>query len=82
MPGTPPAAVTTCEPARVAVCVWPPAVTVMLLPYTKLATVSVGVTVTMVMPPRTPMVLEGVVMTMGFCLLMRPPTSRKTPRLA
>ena len=66
IPGTPPAPVTICEPGRVAVWVWPPAVTVMLLPNTKLATVSVGVTVTMVMPPRMPMVLDGVVMVMAL----------------
>jgi hypothetical protein len=82
MPGTPPRLVMICDPARVAVCVLPPPVTVMLVPKTKSATVWLWLTERMVMPPRMPMLLDGVVMTMGCFLLILPPTRRKTPRLA
>ena len=34
------------------------------------------------MPPRMPMVLDGVVMVMALVLLILPPTRRNTPLLA
>ena len=52
--------------------------TVMLEPKTKSATVCDWLTVTMVMPPRMPIVLEGVTITMGLLLLMRPPVLLRT----
>src|SRR6266404_1201873 len=54
----------------------------MLLPKMKLETVSEDVTVKMVMPPRMPIVLEGVVMLIGAALLILPPTRRNTPFVA
>src|SRR5689334_19094383 len=81
-PGPLPAFVTIWEPARVAVWVWPFALTLMLLPNTKSEVVLSCVTVKIAMPPRIPIVAEGVVMVIGLVLLILPPTRRKTPLLA
>ncbi len=54
----------------------------MLLPKTKAAIVSTWVTDKIVMPPRMPIVLDGVVMVMALVLLILPPTRRNTPLLA
>ena len=51
----------------------------MLMPKTKSAIVWTWVTETMVMPPRMPIVLDGVVMVIGALLLILPPTRRNTP---
>src|SRR5436190_16039429 len=69
----------TWLPGRVAVWVWPPPVTVMLLPKMKLAVVLPLNDDQMVMPPRMPMVLDGVVTVMALVLLILPPTRRNTP---
>ena len=56
------------DPGRVATWVWPWPVTVMLVPKTKVEMVSTDVTVKMVMPPRMPMVLDGVLTVIGAAL--------------
>ncbi len=65
-PGGAPKLVVTCEPGRVTFCVWPWPFTVILSPNTKVEVVCVGCTLRMVMPPRMPMVLAGVVMEIGL----------------
>src|SRR5215475_604193 len=72
-PGRPPKMVITCDPCRVTVVVLPPAVTVMLLPKMKSEVVCFSVADMTAMPPRMPMVLEGVLMVMGLLLLILPP---------
>src|SRR5579883_232311 len=79
LPGVAPAAVVTCQPGRVTVSVKPWPLTTMLRPKAKVEVVRVAVTSNSAMPPRTPMVDEGVVTVMALCLLMRPPTRRNTP---
>src|ERR1044071_1175172 len=81
-PGRPPRLVTTWKLGRVTFCVEPPAVTLMLLPNTKVDVVWLGFTSRSVMPPRMPIVLEGVLMVIGVVLLILPPTRRRTPLLA
>ena len=54
----------------------------MLVPKMKLDMVSTAVTVKIVMPPRMPMVLDGVVTVIALFLLILPPTRRNTPLVA
>src|SRR5688500_6712481 len=82
MPGGLPTFVTIIEPGRVATWVWPAPRTVMSLPNTKAESVLLAETSMMVMPPRMPMVLDGVVMVIALLLLILPPTRRSTPLLA
>ena len=82
LPGVPPKLVTIWLPARVTVWVPPLPLTVMLLPNTKVETVCVWPMLRMLMPPRMPMVLDGVTMVMALVLLILPPTRRSTPLLA
>jgi len=51
----------------------------MLWPKMKFAMVRACVTLKIVMPPRMPMVLDGVVTMMALALLILPPTRRNTP---
>jgi len=69
-----PALVVTCEPGRVTFCVPPPLPdTVMLLPNRKVEVVRPRCMSSTQMPPRMPMVLDGVVMVIGLVLLILPP---------
>jgi hypothetical protein len=52
------------------------------MPKTKIDIVCCWPTLKMLMPPRMPMVLDGVVTVMALVLLILPPTRRKTPLLA
>ncbi len=54
----------------------------MLMPKTKTDVVERCSTLKRLMPPRMPMVLDGVVTVMALVLLILPPTRRKTPLLA
>jgi hypothetical protein len=80
--GGAPALVVTCDPGRVTFCVPPVPVTDMLLPNRKVEVVLFGWTSSTQMPPRMPIVLEGVVMVIGLVLLILPPTKRSTPLVA
>ena len=64
-PGALPRLVTIFEQGRVATWVWPAPRTVMSLPNTKVDSVWRALTSRMVMPPRMPIVLDGVVMPLG-----------------
>ena len=80
--GDAPVLTITNEFARVMVCVWPWPVTVMLLPNRKAAVVLPEPTPKIPMPPRMPMVPDGVLIVTGLVLLILPPTKRNTPWLA
>ena len=81
-PGAEPLVVVTCEPGRVTSCLRPWPNTVMSWPNRKVEVVWSRCTSSTQMPPRMPIVLDGVVTVIGLVLLILPPTRRSTPLLA
>ena len=81
-PGVPPVGVVTDKPGTVIVWVTPPAVTVRLLPKTRIEVVADAWTPKTAMPPRIPIVAAGVVTAIVDVLLIRPPMRRNTPLVA
>src|SRR5262249_25105370 len=81
-PGGLPAVVVLVKPAllRVTVCPW--LVFVTYSPKMKWVVVCLLVTVKMLIPPRTPIVLAGGLTVIGVFLLIFPPTRRNTPVVA
>ncbi len=70
-----------CMPLCVVVRVTPWLVTVRAMPNRKLADVDpVGLTATVRMPPRIPIVADGVLILTSDDLLIVPPTKRSAPR--